>query len=161
MFPASTNADGHCLAYSDVCATPLNEDDAQERTAGEQAEAAENAQAEAAESGENIPYPNLADNRQGDPYTAALSVRIQNMPMFTAKTEIIMSSGDEPGALGGVASRKIKGQAKYITGSTRVLVEGSPAVYQGANTGQNGAPNLNTASGAQVKPSQHLVMVSP
>jgi hypothetical protein len=128
---------GDCFAFPDVCKTPT--------PAGPVP----------------IPYPNTASLAMANPGTCSTKVFIVNKPAATIRTIITMSSGDEPGAAGGVVSSLIKGPCQFKLGSTVVLIEGSPAVYLGSMIGHNGAPNANMPAGSQISPSQTIVVVSP
>ena len=55
-------------------------------------------------------------------------------------------------------SGKIKGPAKYMTASTKVKIEGQPAVKLGCSLTQNGN-NPNVYGGTQLAPSQTKVMI--
>ncbi len=137
MFPASTNGGGQCACFPDVCKTP---------TPGGPVP---------------IPYPNIAMLTQAKGGTLSKRVKIMGKKTATTKTEISMSSGDEPGSLGGVISNRFKGPAKFKKGSSRVKVEGSPIVHLTSMIGQNGVANANHPAGVQVSPSQTKVTVKP
>ncbi len=68
-----------------------------------------------------------------------------------------MTSGMEAGSLGGVVSGTTKGPARFTKGSSKVLVEGSPATYSTCPLDANGS-NAN-AKGIQNVPSQSKVFV--
>jgi molybdopterin-binding protein len=109
-----------------------------------------------------IPYPNIAMLPQASGGTLAGKVKIVGKRAATTKTEISMSSGDEPGtAGGGVVSNRFKGPAKFTKGSSKVKIEGSPAAHLTSIVGQNGVSNANMPMGAQVVPSQAKVLVMP
>jgi hypothetical protein len=93
--------------------------------------------------------------------TLSSKVKIVGKKAATTKTEISMSSGDEPGTIGGVVSNKFKGPAKFKKGSSKVKVEGSPIVHVTSMIGQNGVSNANHPAGVQVAPSQTKVLVMP
>ncbi len=138
MFPATTNAGGQCLGFPDVCKTPT--------PAGPIP----------------IPYPNIAMANQAKGSTTSKKVKVCNKNMCTTKTEISMSSGDEAGtAGGGVVSSKFKGPALYKKGSTKVKIEGAPAVHLTSMIGMNGGANANMPAGVQIAPSQMKVTVMP
>jgi hypothetical protein len=137
MLPASTNGGGQCAAFPDVCKTP---------TPGGPVP---------------IPYPNIAMLTQASGGTLSSKVKIVGKKAATTKTEISMSSGDEPGTIGGVVSNKFKGPAKFKKGSSKVKVEGSPIVHVTSMIGQNGVSNANHPAGVQVAPSQTKVLVMP
>jgi hypothetical protein len=104
-----------------------------------------------------VPYPNIAQCAQAN--DASNKVKICGSPTLTMKSKIPMSSGDEPGTIGGVVSNRFKGEVQYKKGSGKVKAEGEKVVYVGSMTGQNGN-NANTV-GAQVAPSQTKVLVAP
>lgn len=137
MFPASTKAAGQCVAFPDVCKTP---------TPGGPVP---------------IPYPNIAMLPQGKGGTFSGKVKIDNQKTATVKSEIMMSSGDEPGTIGGVVSNRFKGPAKFKMGSSKVKVEGAKIVHLTSMIGQNGVSNANHPAGVQVAPSQTKVIVMP
>jgi hypothetical protein len=137
MPPASTNGDGQCFAFPDVCKTPS--------PAGPVP----------------IPYPNIAMLNQASGGTVSSKVKIMGKKAATEATEITMSSGDEAGSVGGVVSNKIKGSAKFKQGSSKVKIEGKGAAYLGAMVGQNDGSNSNMPAGHQVAPSQTKVTVMP
>ena len=138
MFPASTNGGGQCAGFPDVCKTP---------TPGGPVP---------------IPYPNIAMLTQAKGSSCSSKVKIINKKTATTKTEISMSSGDEPGnAGGGVISSKFKGPAKFKKGSSKVKVEGSPICHLTSMVGLNGGSNANCPAGVQVAPSQTKVLVAP
>jgi len=130
----STKGKGDCAAFPDVCKTPS--------PAGPVP----------------IPYPNMGQLAQADAGTCSAKVKILNKPVVTLKTEIPMSSGDEAGSAGGVMSGKNKGPIKFLKGSLKVTVEGTPVVFLTCMSGQNGS-NANAPAGAQISPSQEKVMV--
>lgn len=132
---ASTKQGGVCQGAPDLCKTP-------------------------APPGSPIPmpYPNIAMCNQAKGNTCSKKVKICNKPALTKKTVIAQSTGDEAGSAGGVISGKIKGPAKYMTASTRVKIEGQPAVKSGCSLTQNGN-NPNVYGGTQLAPSQTKVMI--
>lgn len=137
MFPISTNMDGDCAAFPDVCLTPSPGGPVP------------------------IPYPNLAKLVQGNLSTFSSKVKVLNMNVATVKSEILMSSGDEPGVVGGVVSGVFKGPAKFKKGSAKVLVEGAMVAHHTSIIAQNGVSNGNIPPGVQVSPSQTKVTVMP
>jgi hypothetical protein len=75
-----------------------------------------------------IPYPNIAmssDTQQG-----TKKVKCDGNPVCLENSNFAMSSGDEAGAAGGVASGKIKGKAEFVNYSFDVQFEGK-AVARG------------------------------
>lgn len=136
MFPASTKASGQAVIPGplDACKTPS--------PAGPVP----------------LPYPNIAMVMQANSTSA--KVKFMNMAAVTTKSEIPMSSGDEPGVAGGVVSSRFKGPVSFKTGSSSVKIEGEKAVHLTSMTGHNGS-NANMPAGAQVAPSQAKVIVRP
>ena len=135
MFPASTSAGGMCMGMPDVCKTPS--------PAGPIP----------------IPYPNIAQCSMANPGTAATKVMICNMPALVLNTMIMLSSGDEAGVAGGVVSGMNMGPAKFLRGSTKVMVQGKPGAYLTSQLGMNGS-SPNTV-GTQLAPSQVKVIYGP
>lgn len=82
-----------------------------------------------------IPYPNLGDLAQAT--KTSTSVKINGKPIVLEDSEIPMSTGDETGSIGGVASGKIKGKVTFATFSSTVKVEGKGVVRMGDTTQQN------------------------
>jgi hypothetical protein len=138
IFGASTNGDGQCMIFPDVCKTPAPPAPPIP-----------------------IPYPNIAMLTQIDGGTASDKVKIMGKKTATKDTEITVSSGDEPGSIGGVISNKFKGPAKCKKGSSKVKVEGKEMAYHTTMWGQNGGSNANCPAGVQVAPSQQKVKVTP
>jgi uncharacterized Zn-binding protein involved in type VI secretion len=136
MPPASTNGDGQCFAFPDTCKTP---------TPGGPVP---------------LPYPNTAMLTQASGGTVSSKVKIMGSKAATEVTEISMSSGDEAGSVGGIASNKIKGPCKFKQGSSKVKIEGNGAAYLGAMIGQNDSSNCNMPAGHQIAPSQVKVIVA-
>lgn len=69
-----------------------------------------------------IPYPNIA--KSSDSAKGAKSVKADGNPVCVKDSNFMMSTGDEAGALFGVASNKIKGKAEFINYSFDVQIEG-------------------------------------
>ena len=136
MFPVTTKGGGMTNAFPDVCKTPAPPAPPVP-----------------------IPYPNIATFTQANPGTTSKKVKIQNQPVFTKDSVITMSSGDEPGSVGGIISGTIKGPCKAKTFSQKVKVEGKNVVYQTCTIGQNGS-NANAPMGIHSVPSQMKVLVS-
>jgi hypothetical protein len=136
MFPASTSAGGMCMGMPDVCLTPAPPAPPIP-----------------------VPYPNIAQCAMANPGTASTKVMIANMPALMLNSMITLSSGDEAGVNGGVVSGQFIGPAKFLKGSSKVLVEGKPGAYLTSQLGQNGA-SPNTV-GTQIAPSQAKVIYGP
>ena len=69
-----------------------------------------------------VPYPNIA--KSGDTASGAGSVKCDGNPVCVKDSNFALSSGDEAGALLGVASNKIKGKAEFVNFSFDVQIEG-------------------------------------
>ena len=138
MFPASTNGDGQCAGFPDVCKTPAPPAPFVP-----------------------VPYPNMAMNTQCDGGSCSSKVKITGAKAVIKGTKITMSSGDEGGtAGGGMVSSKFKGDAEFKMGSSKVKVEGKELCHLTSMVGQNGGSNANVPAGKQVAPSQSKVMIS-
>lgn len=69
-----------------------------------------------------IPYPNIAMSSDTD--KGSKKVKADGNPICLKDSNFKMSSGDEAGALNGIASNKIKGKAEFVNFSFDVKVEG-------------------------------------
>ena len=138
MFPATTNGTGQCALPGplDVCKTPS--------PAGPVP----------------LPYPNFGMLAQTNGGTCSKKVKITTKKGCTTKTELTMTTGDEPGVAGGVVSSRFKGPLSYKKGSSKVKIEGESAVHLMSMTGHNGS-NANMPTGLQVAPSQTSIIVGP
>ena len=136
MFGISTKAGGVSNAMPDVCKTP----------------------APPAPAPIPIPYPNVASFTQANPGTCTKKVKIMHQAVITKDTMITMTSGDEPGAAGGVISGVIKGPAKAKKFSMKVKMEGKNVVYHTCVISQSGT-NANAPAGVHSVPSQTKVTV--
>jgi uncharacterized Zn-binding protein involved in type VI secretion len=99
------------------------------------------------------PYPNIAMPMMGNP--ATMKVLIHGMPALTKASKINLSSGDEAGVNGGVASGTNMGVMEFVMGSQKVQLEGNPAVRLGDMTKHNGGNIV----GNVLAPSQPVVMI--
>ena len=127
---AATKAGGQLMAMPDVCKTPA--------PPGPPVP---------------IPYPNTGMPAMASP--VAQKVLICGMPALTKASKIQPTNGDQAGVAQGVVSGKIMGPAEIIMGSTKVKIEGNPAVFLGNPTKQNDG----NAVGSIVQPSQNKVMI--
>jgi len=135
MMPIATTAGGDVFGAPDVCLTP-------DPLSGAPAP---------------VPYPNQSSLAIAA--GAAPNVFIEVMPAVTLTSVLPASTGDEPGVMGGVASKVILGQARFMQASSKVFAAGAPVVYLGCATAQNGpAPNL---PGALVTVAQQKVFTAP
>ena len=69
-----------------------------------------------------IPYPNIAMSSDAD--KQAKKVKADGEKVCTKDSNFKMSTGDEAGSAGGVASSKTKGKAEFILYSFDVKIEG-------------------------------------
>lgn len=137
MMPASNKAAGQCMGMPDVCKVPAPPAPPVP-----------------------TPFPNIAMCAQATPGTFPMKVKIGPANALVQTTKIMMSSGDEPGALGGIISNMIKGPCEYKMGSMKVKFEGKGAAYLTSMVAQNGS-NPNVPAGQQIVPSQVTVLVAP
>lgn len=100
-----------------------------------------------------IPYPNMASPTLATATTT--KVLVSGMPALTTASTISLSSGDEAGSAGGVASGTCMGEMRFITGSRTVKLQGRFAARLGDTTRHNGG---NTV-GSVLAPSQTVVMI--
>lgn len=107
-----------------------------------------------------LPYPNIAMGTQYSSGTLSSKVKIVNKETALENSEVSMSSGDEPGTVGGIMSNKFKGPLQMKSGSSKVKAEGKKIAHLTSMTGHNGS-NANVPVGAQVAPSQVKVIVMP
>ena len=135
MMPASTKQAGQCVipGPADVCKTPSPGGPVP------------------------LPYPNIAMCMQANGESS--KVKISGAWALTVNSKIPMSTGDEPGTIGGVVSNGFKGEVQYKKGSGTVKIEGKAAVYATSMTGHNGS-NANMPAGLQAAPSQTTVLVA-
>ncbi|HHH27092.1 MAG TPA: DUF4150 domain-containing protein [Polyangiaceae bacterium] len=100
-----------------------------------------------------LPYPNFAMGCQAILFNPR--VIVQTGPAHHLGTMIPTSSGDEPGAMGGVVSLIIKGPSRHSAGSAKVIWGGLPASRTTSPTLQNVINGL----GCRVAPSQTKVLL--
>lgn len=100
-----------------------------------------------------VPYPNIGMPQMGNPVTT--KVLINGMPALTKASKVSPTNGDQAGVNQGAVSGKIMGPAEFIMGSTKVKLEGNPAVFLGNMTKQNDG----NAVGSVLAPSQNKVMI--
>ncbi len=82
-----------------------------------------------------VPYPNIAMSSQLA--NGSKTVFIEGNPIFLKGSNLSMSSGDEAGSAGGVASGCIKGKAEAVLYSFDVKVEGRNVVRRSDPMTQN------------------------
>ena len=119
------SAGGMAIAASDVCLTPP---------------------------GIPIPYTNTAYKTEAIPNVP--NIIYVGGPVHNMNTIIPVTHGDEPGSMGGVASGTVAAQSRHVTGSSKVIIQGSP---QTRMTDTN-LPNSQNTSGQTVTPSQTISM---
>lgn len=120
MLPASNRISGSSFAFPDTCKTP--------QPTGPPVE---------------IHYPNTAQNSSAS--TFAQRVIICGGNALNLASTIAVTSGDEAG----VAHQTFTGPASFLTGSPKVMIEGTPAVHLQSVTYQN----RYNANGTQIVPS--------
>jgi hypothetical protein len=69
-----------------------------------------------------IPYPNIAQS--SDTAQGTKKVKVEGKPVCVKDSNFKMSTGDEAGSIGGIASNKIKGKAEFVNFSFDVQFEG-------------------------------------
>ena len=104
-----------------------------------------------------IPVPVAYGNNASSPngVNPVFNVLVAGAPVFNMNTIIGSTSGDDPGAAGGVASGTVMGISQHITGASTVLVGGAPVTRLTDQTQQN---NANVV-GSRVAPSQLKLLV--
>jgi hypothetical protein len=97
-----------------------------------------------------VPYPNLA--RTSDLAQGTKRVKVEGNPAGVESSNLSTSTGDEPGAAGGVVSSKTKGKMTWVNKSLNVIFEGKAVVRFGDATLHNG--NTSNTCGVELgKPS--------
>lgn len=99
------------------------------------------------------PFPNIANNAMAVP--SYFTIMINGQPELNIGGMYAVTSGDEGGVMGGVASNVIVGPGRPVLGSTCYFVGGMPSWRMTAPTIQN----LANAPGTTTAPSQTLVTV--
>ncbi len=89
-----------------------------------------------------IPYPNIA--MSSNTAKGSKSVTVDNNPIMLKDSNFSTSTGDEAGALGGVASGCTKGKAQFVNYSFDVKVEGKNVPRLGDMMLQNKGSAFNT-----------------
>jgi hypothetical protein len=69
-----------------------------------------------------IPYPNIA--KSGDTSSGSKTVKMDGQSIMLKGSNMMMSTGDEAGTVGGVLSGKFKGKAEFVNYSFDVKVDG-------------------------------------
>lgn len=130
---ANTQMMGMDMAFPDVCLTP----------------------APPSPSPIPIPYPNMGMGPTANPGTASRKILINMMPAHNLRTQIPMTQGDNAGVSMGVASGRVMGPSRHLTGAFTVLFEGMPASRMTSASIQNGT----NAPGMRLAPSQTTVLL--
>ena len=99
------------------------------------------------------PFPNIANN--GMTLPAYFTIMINCMPELNQGSQYMMTSGDEGGAMGGVASGTIMMMGRPTLCSTVYFVGGMPSWRLTAMTMQN----LTNAPGCTMVPGQFIKLV--
>ena len=133
MFPACSVAGGQAMAVPDTCLTPAPPAPPVP-----------------------IPYPNMAMLNLATGFV--VKVMVGGMPALNMQSMVSITSGDEAGVSGGVASGTFIGPAKFLKGSSKVMFGGQPSVRVTDTTGHNGA-SPNAPGGVVMAPSQTKVLV--
>jgi len=103
-----------------------------------------------------VPYPNISMTATDTP--AAYNVLVDCMPAINQLSMGQVSTGDEVGMLGGVASARFDGESVYMVGCVTILVDGIPAQRMTSVTGQNAMGVMPNAPGISLSPSQVTVL---
>ncbi len=111
-FPIATKSTGVCVAFPDMCWTPVP-------IIGQVP----------------IPYANIGQLSEAQEVSENVLIRGKGVILVGNKIE--QSMGDEAGVNNGVASGEIKGEIEFITGSATVLVNGKKVVRMFDTTTQN------------------------
>ena len=99
------------------------------------------------------PFPNIGTNAMAIP--GYFTIMINCMPELNVNSMYAMTSGDELGTLGGVASGVIMGPGRCVLPSMAVFIGGAPVWRTTAMTIQN----LTNAPGTTMVPSQAVKQV--
>lgn len=97
-----------------------------------------------------VPYPNIALPPMGVP--AVYHINFMCTPAHNFATTIVMSNGDNPGVMLGVASGMVMGPSRNITGAFTVLTGGlpTPRMTSIGITNSTNCPNIDLAP-SQIK----------
>ncbi|MBD1227922.1 DUF4150 domain-containing protein [Xenorhabdus griffiniae] len=126
---ANTQSGGMDIAVPDVCLTPMF-------------------------TPVPVPYPNMAQGTTG--ISNATNILFMGCPAHNLTTTIPMTTGDNSGVNGGVASGTVMGSARHVMGANSVLIKGSPATRLSSSTMQNST----NAMGSRLVPSQTKVLIT-
>lgn len=100
-----------------------------------------------------IPYPNISFGALGLP--PVFPVLFGGTPAHNFATTVVISIGDTPGVMLGVASGMVMGPTRYITAAFTVLVGGMPAPRMTSVT----IMNSTNCPGMSLVPSQFKVLL--
>ncbi len=100
-----------------------------------------------------IPYPNFGFGPLGFP--AAYNVLMDCMPAHNMATEVMLTVGDQPGLMLGVASGMVMGPVRHLTGAFTCLIDGLPATRLTSINLQN----MTNCPGMRIVPSQFNVLI--
>jgi hypothetical protein len=98
------------------------------------------------------PYPNISNCTAANPSSTGKKLLLDFIPSVHQMTQVMTSSGDEPGVLMGVVSNLIKGPTTFKVGTPKVLIQGFPAMRVTSVTAQNGL--VANCPGASLVPTQ-------
>jgi uncharacterized Zn-binding protein involved in type VI secretion len=87
-------------------------------------------------------------------------VKIDGNPIMLQGSNFAMSTGDEAGSAGGVASSVTKGKAEFVNFSFDVMIEGKPVPRLGDMMLQNKGGSPNTPPMPEVQPPT-VVVIAP
>lgn len=104
-----------------------------------------------------VPYVNISSGSNANPSTATRKTLVSGSPALNLNSKTILSNGDESGVQTGIVSNVIMGPTSFVTGSSKLILEGAPAVRLTSTTGQNGI-NMN-CPGTCIAPSQVKLLV--
>lgn len=103
-----------------------------------------------------VPYPNMSFSAATAP--AAYNVLTSCTPTINQLSMGLVSVGDQPGVLLGVASHIEAGQTDYELGCVTIFADGTPMQRLTSVTGQNAMGMLPNAPGVCTVPSQVTVL---
>lgn len=102
-----------------------------------------------------IPYPNIA--MSSNTAKGSKTVKVDSNPIMLQGSNFSTSTGDEPGALGGIVSGCTKGKAEFVNYSFDVIVEGKSTPRLGDMMLQNKGSAFNTPPMPEVQPPMIVV----
>jgi len=99
-----------------------------------------------------IPYPNLSMGPVTAPFCP--NILICGGPAHNLTQPVVLSLGDCPGLIDGVASGTVMAQTRPVTGAFTVLMDGAPATRLTTINIQNST----NAPGMRIVPAQPIVL---